>query len=54
LPYFFIVFEELKEVKIMDWMSMLKQIWELCIVPLLGILTVYVVNYIKAKNEELK
>jgi len=38
----------------MDWMSMLKQIWELCIVPLLGILTVYVVNYIKAKNEELK
>lgn len=38
----------------MDWMSMLNQVWELCIIPLLGILTIYIVNYIKVKNAELK
>ena len=38
----------------MDWMAMLKDVWELCVIPLLGILTVYIVNYIKAKNAQLK
>ena len=37
----------------MEWMVLLQQIFEMCIVPLLGIITVYIVNYIKAKTEEL-
>ena len=38
----------------MDWMEMLKQIFQVCIIPLLGILTVYIVKFINAKSEELK
>lgn len=38
----------------MDWMAMLKDIWEIVCIPLLGILTVYLVNFIKAKNAQLK
>lgn len=38
----------------MDWMSMLKDIWELVAIPVLGILSVYIVNFIKAKNAQLK
>lgn len=38
----------------MDWMSMLKDIWEIVCIPLLGILAVYIVNFIKAKNAQLK
>ena len=38
----------------MDWMSMLKDIWELVAIPVLGILAVYIVNFIKAKNAQLK
>ena len=37
----------------MEWMVILQQIFEMCIVPLLGIITVYIVNYIKAKTAEL-
>lgn len=37
----------------MEWMILLQQIFEMCIVPLLGIITVYIVNYIKAKTLEL-
>ncbi len=37
----------------MEWMALLQQIFELCIVPLLGIITAYVVNYIKVKTKEL-
>ena len=37
----------------MEWMVLLQQIFEMCIVPLLGIITVYIVNYIKAKTVEL-
>lgn len=33
---------------------MLKQIFEVCILPLLGILTAYLVSYIQVKKEELK
>lgn len=38
----------------MDWSAMLKDIWQIVIIPLLGILTVYVVNFIKVKNAQLK
>ena len=38
----------------MEWMVLLQQIFELCIIPLLGVLTMYIVNYIKAKTTELK
>ena len=37
----------------MEWMVLLQQIFEVCIVPLLGVLTCYIVNYIKAKTAEL-
>lgn len=37
----------------MEWMIILQQIFEMCIVPLLGIITCYIVNYIKAKINEL-
>ena len=37
----------------MEWMALLHQIFELCIVPLLGVITIYIVNYIKAKTAEL-
>lgn len=35
-------------------MIILQQIFELCIVPLLGIITTYIVSYIRAKINELK
>ena len=34
-------------------MEILYQIFELCIIPLLGILTAYIVSYIRAKTNEL-
>lgn len=37
----------------MEWMIILQQVFEMCIVPLLGIVTCYIVNYIKAKINEL-
>lgn len=38
----------------MEWMVILQQIFELCIIPLLGIITTYIISYIKAKTAELK
>ena len=38
----------------MDWMSLLQQIFEVCIIPLLGILTTYFIVFIKNKSNELK
>ena len=38
----------------MDKLSILQQIFEVCIIPLLGILTAYIVQYIKAKSNELQ
>ena len=38
----------------MEWMVLLQQIFELCIVPLLGIITMYIVNYVKVKITELQ
>ena len=37
----------------MDWMLMLYQIFELCVVPLLGILTMYLVQFIRMKSQEI-
>lgn len=37
----------------MEWISLLYQFLEICIIPLLGILTAYVVKYINIKSEEL-
>ena len=38
----------------MEWLPLLYQILEVCIIPLLGILTAYLVKYIKAKSLELQ
>ena len=38
----------------MEWMSLLYQIIEVCVSPLLGILTAYIVKYINAKSEEIQ
>jgi hypothetical protein len=35
----------------MDWLELLTKIFEVCIIPLLGVLTTYLVKYIQAKNE---
>jgi hypothetical protein len=37
----------------MDWLNMLEEIFHVCIVPLLGILTTYAVKYIKAKSNQI-
>lgn len=38
----------------MNWMEMLQQIFQVCIIPLLGVLTAYLVKYIQVKAEEIK
>lgn len=38
----------------MEWMVLLQQVFELCVIPLLGIITAYIVTFIKAKTAELK
>lgn len=37
----------------MNWMELLYQIFELCIIPLLGVLTAFAIKFIKAKAVEL-
>lgn len=37
----------------MEWMVLLEQIFELCVIPLLGVITAYIVSFIKAKTKEL-
>ena len=37
----------------MEWLPLLYQILEVCIIPLLGILTAYIVKYINAKSAEI-
>lgn len=37
----------------MTWLPILAQIFEVCVVPLLGVLVAYLVNYIKTKSTEL-
>lgn len=38
----------------MEWLPLLYQILEICVIPLLGILTTYIVKYIKAKSAEIQ
>jgi hypothetical protein len=38
----------------MDWMEMLQKIFEVCIIPLLGILTTYIILFINKKSKELQ
>lgn len=38
----------------MNWLEMLYKILEVCVIPLLGILTVYGVKFIKVKSDEIK
>ena len=37
----------------MDWMELLYKIFELCVLPLLGVLTAYVVQFIRTKTAEV-
>lgn len=37
----------------MDWLNLLADIFEVCIIPLLGVLTAYAVKYIKVKSAEI-
>lgn len=38
----------------MDWMEILSKIFDLCIIPLLAVITTYIVKYIETKRDELK
>lgn len=35
----------------MTWAVLIQQIFEVCIIPLLGLLTAYIISFIKAKNK---
>ena len=37
----------------MDWLDLLAKIFEVCVIPLLGVLTTYLVVYLKTKRDEL-
>lgn len=37
----------------MNWLELLFQIFEVCVLPLLGVLTAFVIKFIKAKELEL-
>ena len=38
----------------MNWLDLLNEIFQVCIIPLLGVLTTYVVKYIQVKMEEIQ
>jgi hypothetical protein len=38
----------------MEWLALLYQILEVCVIPLLGILTAYIVKYINIKSAEIQ
>lgn len=38
----------------MEWLPILYQIVEVCLIPLLGVLTAYIVKFIKAKSAEIQ
>lgn len=38
----------------MDYMALLQQIFEVCIIPLLGVLTTFIIVFIRKKTNELK
>ena len=37
----------------MEWMALLYQIFDLCVIPLLGVLTMYLVQFIRLKSQEI-
>ena len=37
----------------MEWLALLYEIFEVCVIPLLGVLTVYIVKFIQMKTGEL-
>ena len=37
----------------MNWLDLINDIFQVCIIPLLGVLTTYVVKYIQVKMEEI-
>ena len=37
----------------MDWLTILTQIFEVCIIPLLGLLTAWLISYINTKRKQL-
>lgn len=37
----------------MEWLALLYEIFEVCIIPLLGVLTMYIVKFIQKKTEEM-
>lgn len=37
----------------MDWLALLSDIFEVCILPLLGVLTMYIVKFIQVKSTEI-
>lgn len=37
----------------MDWIKLLQEIFSVCIIPLLGVLTGYLVTYLKAKGNQI-
>jgi hypothetical protein len=37
----------------MDWLNLVSDIFEVCIIPLLGVLTAYLVKYIQVKSTEI-
>lgn len=37
----------------MDWQNLLYEIFEICLIPLLGIITTYIVKYVNAKTDEI-
>lgn len=38
----------------MEWLSLLYEILQVCVIPLLGVLTAYVVKFINAKSAEIQ
>lgn len=38
----------------MEWSIIINEIFQVCLIPLLGVLTTYLVNYIKVKSEEIQ
>lgn len=37
----------------MDWLDLLQDVLKVCVIPLLGLLTGYVIKWLKAKEEEV-
>ena len=37
----------------MDWLALLSDIFEVCVLPILGVLTMYIVKFIQVKSAEI-